>query len=48
VDNVQHLYVAGLSAGTYELEVVKIAGHAGIPGVVSGREVYALAWDFDR
>jgi len=48
VDNVQQVYVSGLGAGTYELEVVKSAGVAGTAGVVSGREIYALAWDFER
>lgn len=42
VDNVQHVYLTGLGAGTYEIEVVKTAGG------VSGRETYALAWDFER
>ncbi len=48
VDNVQHVWVTGLAAGTYEIEVVKIGGAPGSPGMVSGREVYALAWDFGR
>jgi len=48
VDNVQHVYLTGLDPGTYEIEVVKTAGSAGRAGVVSGREVYALAWDFGR
>ena len=48
VDNVQQLNLSGLNPGTYELEVVKLAGPLGAPGVVSAREVYAMAWDFDR
>jgi hypothetical protein len=48
VDNVQHVYLTGLTAGIYELEVVKIAGPEGSPGVTAPREVYALAWDFGR
>jgi hypothetical protein len=48
VDNVQHIYLTGLGPGAYEIEVVKTAGPLGVPGVVSAREVYALAWDFDR
>jgi hypothetical protein len=47
-DNVQHIYLTGLAPGTYELEVVKIAGPLGSAGVVSSRETYALAWDFER
>lgn len=48
VDNVQQIYLTGLSPGIYELEVVKIAGPLGSAGVVSPRETYALAWDFER
>ena len=48
VDNVQHIYVTGLGAGTYELEVVKVAESPGVAGFVSRREDYALAWDFER
>jgi hypothetical protein len=48
VDNVQQVYLKGLAAGLYEIEVVKIAGPVGSPGVVSSREVYAVAWDFER
>jgi hypothetical protein len=48
VDNVQHVYLTGLAAGTYEIEVVKTAGAVGKAGVVTGREVYALVWDFER
>jgi len=48
VDNVQHLYITGLTPGTYDLEVVKNGGKDGTPGMVSGREIYSLAWDFER
>jgi hypothetical protein len=48
VDNVQHVYLTGLAAGTYEVEVVKTAGRLGTAGVVTGADVYALAWDFER
>jgi hypothetical protein len=48
VDNVQHIYIGNLSAGTYEIQVVKAAGAIGTPGVEFYRDVYALAWDFER
>jgi hypothetical protein len=48
VDNVQHVWLTNLAAGLYEIEVVKIAGSAGSIGVVGGREIYSLAWDFER
>jgi len=48
VDNVQQIYLTGLAAGIYEIEVVKTAGRTGAPGVVSVQEEYALVWDFER
>jgi hypothetical protein len=48
VDNVQHVYLTGLAAGTYEIEVEKTAGRVGTAGAVTEAEVYALAWDFER
>ena len=48
VDNVQHIYIENLPAGTYEIQVIKVAGAVGAPGVVSDLDVYALAWDFER
>jgi hypothetical protein len=48
VDNVQHIYLPSLSAGTYDIEVVKHLGPPGASGVVTPRDAYALAWDFGR
>ncbi|MGA3170804.1 MAG: S8 family serine peptidase [Chthoniobacteraceae bacterium] len=48
VDNVQHIWITGLAAGAYDIEVVKTDGNPGSPGVVSRREIYSLAWDFQR
>ncbi len=48
VDNVQQLYLTGLAAGTYEIEVVKATTRAGAAGNVTPSEIYALAWDFGR
>ena len=45
LDNVEHLYTAGLSAGQYDLEVLKHGGLVG-SGVVSNSETYALAFNF--
>jgi hypothetical protein len=42
VDNVEHLYVTGLPAGRYNLQVLKRGGLA----MVSGSETYALAFEF--
>jgi hypothetical protein len=42
VDNVEHLYVPGLPAGRYNLQVLKRGGLA----MVSGSETYALAFEF--
>jgi hypothetical protein len=41
VDNVEHLYLRGLPAGTYNLQVERISG-----GVNDNDEPYALAFDF--
>lgn len=41
VDNVEHLFIAGLPAGRYDLQVLKRGG-----GAQAGNEVYALAFDF--
>ncbi|HEY3762395.1 MAG TPA: S8 family serine peptidase [Verrucomicrobiae bacterium] len=41
VDNVQHIFVSGLPAGTYDLQVWKAGG-----SYVSASESYALAWTF--
>jgi len=42
VDNVEHLYVTGLPAGRYNLQVLKRGGLT----MVSGSETYALAFEF--
>ena len=42
VDNVEHLFVPQLAAGSYDLEVFKNGG----TNVVSDSEIYALAWAF--
>ncbi len=41
VDNVQQLNLTGLTAGTYDLQVLKLGGT-----MVSSGETYALAYDF--
>jgi hypothetical protein len=43
VDNVEHLYVANLPPGSYNLQVLKAGGLA---GRVTNDETYALAFDF--
>jgi hypothetical protein len=48
VDNVQELYLTGLAAGTYEIEVVKATTRYGAPGNIRPSDIYALAWDFGR
>jgi hypothetical protein len=48
VDNVQHLYIPGLAAGTYDLQIIKAAGRRGAAGVVTLTDVYAVTWDFLR
>jgi hypothetical protein len=48
VDNVQQLYLTGLAAGTYEIQVVKATGRPGIVGDVTPSVSYAIAWDFGR
>jgi hypothetical protein len=45
VDNVEHLYVTGLSPGRYDLQVLKYGG-TNTPGNVTTSETYALAWEF--
>jgi hypothetical protein len=42
VDNVEHLFVPRLAAGSYDLQVLKNGGTNG----VSDTETYALAWEF--
>jgi hypothetical protein len=42
VDNVEHLFVPRLAAGSYDLQVLKNGG----TNVVSDTETYALAWEF--
>ena len=42
VDNVEHLYLTNLPAGSYDLQVWKAGG----AGIVSAAEPYALAWEF--
>lgn len=42
VDNVEHLYIANLPQGRYDLQVWKAGGST----IVSGSEPYALAWEF--
>jgi hypothetical protein len=47
VDNVEHLSTAGLAPGTYDIEVLKHGGTAGVSaGDVSNSETYALAFNF--
>jgi hypothetical protein len=48
IDNLQHVYLTGLTPGAYEIQVVKRAGLPGTLGVVTERDAYALAWDFGR
>ena len=48
LDNVQELYLTGLAAGTYEIEVVKATSRYGAPGNIRPADIYALAWDFGR
>ncbi|HEX4084152.1 MAG TPA: S8 family serine peptidase [Chthoniobacteraceae bacterium] len=48
VDNVQHIYLTGLSGGTYRIEVQKAAGRIGSAAVAAASCTYALAWDFGR
>lgn len=42
VNNVEHLWATNLSAGRYDLQVVKYGG----TNIVSSDETYALAWEF--
>ena len=42
VDNVEHIFVPQLAAGSYDLQVLKNGG----TNVVSDGEIYALAWAF--
>jgi len=44
VDNVEHIYLPSITAGTYDIEVLKHGGAAGNPNWVSDTEKYSLAW----
>ncbi|MEA3189175.1 MAG: hypothetical protein QOD99_3005 [Chthoniobacter sp.] len=47
VDNVEHIYVPGLSTGRYDLQVYKNGGLAGLnANVVSNAETYAVAYSY--
>ncbi|HEY2588167.1 MAG TPA: S8 family serine peptidase [Tepidisphaeraceae bacterium] len=49
VDNVEELYMTGLPAGHYDIEVLKHGGTPGVtPGDVSNTELYSLAFNFAR
>jgi hypothetical protein len=49
VDNVEELYMTGLPAGHYDIEVLKHGGTPGVtPGDVSNVELYSLAFNFAR
>ena len=44
IDNVQQIYLPAITAGTYDIEVVKPASASGTSGWVSDSETYSLAW----
>jgi hypothetical protein len=49
VDNVEELYLTGLPAGHYDIEVLKHGGTPGAtPGDVSNVELYSLAFNFAK